>query len=148
MINFNKMHSDDRDRGTQYFENLVDTVQEAFTCEKVNKAHNNIFLEFLGDGVLSMFLAWDLVIRTMNNKSTDDIDSMRIQNSSAKKLYEICVADRFKLYEYMTVPLYKVLEFFVYPIFKINDFIQFRFAERREYFDEVTSAISKFSSFI
>lgn len=98
-INFEDKFEDERDKGFQRFENLVENVEEAFTIDKTSK-YDNSFLEFLGDGVISLFLAWDLVTHYVRWRDQADLDTRRIQGSSSKKLFEVNIQQG--LYEFVS----------------------------------------------
>lgn len=99
-IDFSENYQDERDQGLRLFENLIENVEEAFTIEKTSK-YDNSFLEFLGDGVISLFLAWDLVIHNVRWRDQPDLDSRRIQGSSSKKLFEVNIQQ--ELFEFVSL---------------------------------------------
>lgn len=84
--NFN-FDTSEPDQGELYFEHLVDNIEESLTSEKVKKAIDNTFLEFLGDGVFSLLLNWDLVLQ---KRYVDVIDSDRIEKTNKKELFLRC----------------------------------------------------------
>jgi len=131
-IDFKKESTDIRDNGTAYFEYLLENVQEAFTTDRSNREYDNSFLEFLGDGVISMLVAWDLVLTNENDPKNTDIDSKRIQMTSSKKLYSIGVNFRFTMYDKLVVPQNNLLKYFIFPLFKLGAFWEVKFFERSD----------------
>ena len=78
----------ERDRYVIHLEYFIETFREAMTKDKINKKKNNSFLEFLGDGVLSLLVAWDLIL-TRSYEKGKEIDNMRIEKTSSRKLFEV-----------------------------------------------------------
>ena len=117
---------DKRDKGCIIFDLFMDNVQEAFSTDKISRKINNTYLEFLGEGVISLFLAWDMIINHPNSKDAD-IDSKRIENSSTKKFLEVMSNKENKLYEYSGIPVHKTLEFFVPPFLKSSYYLKAKF---------------------
>lgn len=97
------------------FEYFSEWVMHALTVEKIKKTYNNQFFEFLGDGVLAIFLAWHLVLHNPTSKDLD-VDKLRIEASSSKKLFEIATNSNNYFEDYLIQPGYKLLEFFVPPV--------------------------------
>jgi len=83
---------DSRDLGAIHLEHLIENIQESLTVDKCRKNYDNSYLEFLGDGVISLLLAWDLILKRdyMDPSNQIDIDTLRIQYSSLRKLVELC----------------------------------------------------------
>jgi len=144
-----------------HFEHLIDNIEESLTPEKIDKYINNNYLEFLGDGVISVLLAWDLIMKQMykNNNNQNDIDTERIQNSSSRKLIELCkdaeiynknfandqkeedYDDLFNfplnycyLHDYIVRPGYKLFNFFCAPL------LSFRYGSQLYTFENIENA--------
>lgn len=100
----------------------------ALTSEKIKKSYNNQFFEFLGDGVLAVFLAWYLVISNPNSKDTD-VDKLRIEHSSSKKLFQIATNEVNYFEDYLIHPGYKILEYFVPPVIKKGSYFDIKHFE-------------------
>ena len=132
-LNMKNSYKDDRDRSNILFDLLIENIQEAFTSDKVKRIYDNSFLEFLGDGVISIFLAWDLIIKYPMPKDVD-IDSLRIENSSSKKLFEIMTNEKFRFHEYVGIPVHKTLEFFTPPVIKSSYYLSAKFFDRNPAF--------------
>ena len=132
-LNMKNTYKDDRDKWNILFDLLIENIQEAFTSDKAKRTYDNSFLEFLGDGVLSIFLAWDLIIKYPMPKDVD-IDSLRINKSSSKKFFEIMTNDDFRLYEFIGIPVHKTLEFFIPPVIKSSYYLAAKFFDRNPAF--------------
>ena len=132
-LNMKNTYKDDRDRSNILFDLLIENIQEAFTSDKVKRIYDNSFLEFLGDGVISIFLAWDLIIKYPMPKDVD-IDSLRINKSSSKKFFEIMTNEEFRFHEYVGIPVHKTLEFFTPPVIKSSYYLSAKFFDRNPAF--------------
>ena len=110
------------------FEILLDNVQEAFTPIEAKREYDNSILEFLGDGVISVLLAWSLIINNPTSRDSD-VDSLRIECSSSKKLFEIMTNDEYRLYEYAGIPIHKTLEYFIPPVIKSKYYLKAKFSD-------------------
>ena len=130
-LNMKNTYKDDRDKGNILFDLLVENIQEAFTSDKAKRIYDNSFLEFLGDGVLSIFLAWDLII---NYPMPKDVDSLRINKSNSKGLFEIMTNEEFGLHEFTGIPVHKTLEFFTPPVIKSSYYYDAKFFDRNPAF--------------
>jgi hypothetical protein len=129
-VDLKQKFKDFRDKQTQIFEYLLENVQEAFTIDKSGRGYDNSYLEFLGDGVISIFVVWDLVLKYGFGSTDIDIDTQRIQTTSLKKLYNIGVHPKYNLFEFLIVPQHKVLEFFIFPLLKLSPFLTIKFFEK------------------
>ena len=85
----------------------------------------------MGDGVLAIFLAWYLVISNPNSKDTD-VDKLRIEHSSSKKLFQIATNDTNYFEDYLIHPGYKMLEYFVPPVIKKGSYFDIKHFELDE----------------
>ena len=126
-------YKDDRDKWNILFDLLVENIQEAFTSDKAKRTYDNSFLEFLGDGVISIFLAWHLIINFPMSKDVD-VDSLRIENSSSKKLFEIMTNEDYRLHEFTGIPVHKTLEFFIPPVIRSSYYLAAKFFDRNPAF--------------
>jgi hypothetical protein len=131
-------------------------MQEAFTCEKFKKGYDNCILEFLGDGVVSIFLAWHLILNNPGSKDVE-VDGLRIENSSSKSLYKISVDESKNINLYNNIdhelydkdfvvnnishPTHKILEYFCPPFIKSSNYYSIHFFERNE--DKIAEISSK-----
>lgn len=119
------------------------------TIDKLKKPYDNSFLEFYGDGVLSILVAWDLILLKCyeKNDKSQDIDSVRIDKTGSRKLFEVwkdmpipsryspdnlglrsngesrdfidnSVDSLWYLKDYIALPTHKLLEFFIFPQIK------------------------------
>ena len=130
-LNMKNTYKDDRDRWNILFDLLVENIQEAFTSDKAKRTYDNSFLEFLGEGVITIFLAWHLII---NFPMFKDADSLRIENSSSKRLFEIMTNENYRLHEFTGIPVHKTLEFFVPPVIRSSYYLAAKFFDRNPAF--------------
>ena len=77
------------------------------------------------------FLAWYLVISNPNSKDTD-VDKLRIEHSSSKKLFQIATNDTNYFEDYLIHPGYKMLEYFVPPVIKKGNHFDIKHLELDE----------------
>ena len=126
-----KIRKDHKEYSGYEFEYLCECVMHALTSDKIKKSYNNQYFEFLGDGVLAIFLAWHLVISNPNSKDTD-IDKLRIEHSSSKKLFQIATNDTNYFEDYLIHPGYKILEYFVPPVIKKGNYFDIKHFELAE----------------
>jgi len=159
-----------RDKSQLHFEHLIENIQEALTPSKCKMHYDNSYLEFLGDGVLSMLLAWDLIMKQIykNTNNQGDIDTLRIQNSSSRKLIELCKdaeifnkdfrinqgeneedpffnfpSDYSYLYEYIVKPIHKNFDFFQFPLLNQRYDIQILYYENHEKAEKLNKILTE-----
>ena len=124
-LDMKNTYNDDGDRGNILFDLLIENIQEAFTSYKAKRIYDNSFLKFLGDGVISIFLAWDSII---NYQMTINM------NSFGDKCYEIMTNEDGRFHEFTGIPVHKTLEFFVPPVIWSSYYLYTKFFDRNPAF--------------
>jgi hypothetical protein len=124
------------------YEYLIECLMHSLTSDKIKKSYNNQYFEFLGDGVLSIFLSWHLIMNNPNSKDVD-VDKLRIENSSSKKLLEIAISDENTFEEYLIHPQYKLLEYYCPPTLKKSHYFSIKHFEINKEFEKLNEELSE-----
>ena len=120
---------DNRDKDHILFDLLTENIQEAFTSEKAIQTFDNSFLEFLGEGVISLIFGWNYAFFN-SNKNFEEVMNLTKIETHHNSMFNIIVDEERGYLDYIGIPIHKTLEFFIPSIIKTPYYLQIKFFDR------------------
>ena len=118
--------TDSRDKDHILFDMLTENIEEAFTSEKAKRTFDNSFLEFLGEGVISLILGWNCALFN-SNKNIEEVMNLTKIKTHHNSMFNIIVDEERGYLDYIGIPIHKTLEFFIPSIVKPPYYLQTKF---------------------